>query len=146
MERHERLRLPSSAHPTRPVHMATTSSTQIHSCTVAYATANDTTKPRGGRVQMRPTERQWCCIWEYHRILPHEAGYFIHRPSVSLGYHFPYQLTTLSSQSGVGSVRCPPPLTRCPQSATLQASSRSHFPHDTLHKQPWRAALIASVG
>jgi hypothetical protein len=43
----------------------------------------------------------------------------------------------------------PLPLTRCPQPATLQASSIkpfSLFPHDTLHKQPWGATLVASMG
>ena len=41
----------------------------------------------GSRVQMRPTERRWCCVWEYRRILPHAAG-CCHHP----------QLTTITSE------------------------------------------------
>ena len=41
-----------------------------------------------------------------------------------------------------------PPLPSHPMSsnsATLQISSRFYL-HDTLHKQPWHAALVVSVG
>ena len=74
------------------------------------------------------------------------------RSFVALSSRYPSQATWTRRLGCLGRMCSLPPsflLTRCHQSATFQSSSFkpfSLFPHDTLHKQPWRAALVTSVG
>ena len=70
-------------------------------------------------------------------------------PFVTPSSRYPSRATLTRCLGCLGGICSLPPLSSYPMSSICNSSSIkpfSLFPHDTLHKQPWRAALVASVG